>query len=138
MKIFEFRYLGMLTLIVILGFLTVYPLGMILYGSFRSEAPGVPSVFTLQGYITGYSDPTIIKALGTTLALGITRTIITMILAVFFCWILIRTDTPMKGTMEILMWINFFIPILPMTMGWILLLDPSYGLFNVWLQKLPF
>ncbi|MDZ4245841.1 MAG: iron ABC transporter permease, partial [Dehalococcoidia bacterium] len=47
-------------------------------------------------------------------------------------------DTPMKGTMEILMWINFFIPILPMTMGWILLLDPSYGLFNVWLQKLPF
>ncbi len=132
------RYLGMLFLLIVLGFLTIYPLGMILYGSFRSAAPGVPGYFTLAGYIEGFTDPTIGKALLTTLTLGITRTIITMFLAVFFCWILIRTDTPGKGVLEILMWINFFIPILPMTMGWILLLDPSYGLFNTLLQKLPF
>ncbi|MFC1930502.1 ABC transporter permease [Chloroflexota bacterium] len=138
MKIFQFRYIGMLTLIAILGFITIYPLGMIFYGSFRSGPPGVPGVYTIQGYIDAYSDPTIIKALGTTLILGIARTAITLLIAVFFCWILIRTDTPMKGTLEILMWINFFIPLLPLTMGWILLLDPSYGLINTWLQKLPF
>lgn len=135
---FSFRYLGMMILIVALGLLTVYPVGMIVYGSFRSAAPGLPGVYTLQGYVQGFNDPTILKALWNTFSLGIVRTIISSILATFFCWILVRTDTPFKGLLEFLMWINFFIPMMPMTMGWILLLDPSYGLFNQWLQKLPF
>ena len=130
LKFFSFRYLGMIILLSLVGFLTVYPLGMIVFGSFRSAAPGLPGHFTLQGYIQGFSDPTIIKALYNTFSLGIVRTILTSILAIFFCWILIRTDTPFKGILEILMWINFFIPIMPMAMGWILLLDPSYGLIQ--------
>ena len=138
MKLFSFRYLGMIILLSVVGFLTVYPLGMIIYGSFRSAAPGLPGYFTLQGYIQGFSDPSIIKALLNTFALGIVRTIITSVLAIFLCWILIRTDTPFKGVLELLTWISFFIPLLPMTMGWILLLDPSYGLINQWLMKLPF
>ena len=138
MKLFDLRHLGMLLLLVVVGFLTVYPLSMIVFGSFRSAAPGLPGHFTLNGYITGFADPTILKALWNTFALGFVRTLVTSFLAIFFCWILIRTDTPFKGVLEILIWINFFIPMLPMTMGWILLLDPSYGLFNQWLRKLPF
>jgi iron(III) transport system permease protein len=36
----------------------------------------------------------------------------------------------MKGTLEFLFWLSFFLPALPETMGWILLLDPKYGLLN--------
>ena len=125
-------------LLVIVGFFTVYPLGMIVYGSFRSAAPGLPGHFTLNGYIEGFSDPTVIQALWNTFSLAIVRTILSTVLAIFFCWIIVRTDTPFKGLLEVLMWINFFIPSLPMAMGWILLMDPSYGLFNQWLMKLPF
>lgn len=138
MRIMNFRFWGMMLLLAVVGFLTVYPLGMIIYGSFRSAAPGVPGYFTLNGYATAFNDPTIMKALGATLSIGLTRTIITMLLATFFCWILIRTDTPGRNWLEFGMWLNFFLPILPMTMGWILLLDPSYGLINQWLMKIPF
>jgi len=41
-----------------------------------------------------------------------------------------RTDTPLKGFIEIALWLGFFLPLLPMTMGWILLLDPYNGLIN--------
>ncbi len=136
MRFMSFRFLGMMLLLAVVGFLTIYPLGMIVYGSFRSAAPGVPGYFTLEGYKIGFSDPTIMKALWATFSIGISRTIITMLLATFFCWILIRTDTPGRGWLEFAMWLNFFLPILPMTMGWILLLDPSYGLINQWIMKL--
>jgi len=128
----------MIILVSVVALLTVYPLGMIIYGSFRSAAPGMPGYFTLQGYVQGFSDPSILKALLNTFTLGIVRTVLTSILAIFLCWILIRTDTPFKGILELLTWVSFFIPLLPMAMGWILLLDPSYGLINQWLMKLPF
>src|SRR5207245_11014928 len=41
-----------------------------------------------------------------------------------------RTDLPMKGLLEFFFWLSFFLPALPETMGWILLLDPKYGLLN--------
>jgi iron(III) transport system permease protein len=45
-----------------------------------------------------------------------------------------RTDTPLKGFIEVALWLGFFLPLLPMTMGWILLLDPYYGLINKFLM----
>ncbi len=136
MRIMNIRFWGMLLMLAVVGFLTVYPVAMILYGSFRSAAPGVAGYYTLDGYRQGFSDPTIMKALVMTLSLGLVRTIVSMFLATFFCWILIRTDTPGRNWLEFAMWLNFFLPILPMTMGWILLLDPSYGLINQWIMKL--
>ncbi len=136
---FDVRLVGMIGLLGVVAFLTVYPLGMIVYGSFRSVAPGVPGgYFTLNGFRTAYTDPAILKALMMTLSIGLTRTLITLFLATFLCWIIIRTNTPGRGFLEFGMWINYFLPTLPMTMGWILLLDPSYGLINQWAQKLPF
>jgi iron(III) transport system permease protein len=129
----------MALMLALVASLTVYPLGMVLYGSFRSSAPGQAGFFTLSGYQTAFTDPTIAKALWTTLWLGVVRTFISMVLAVFFCWALVRTDMPLKGTIEFFLWLNFFLPILPMTMGWILLLDGTYGLINTWIMKVfPF
>ena len=135
---FHMSTLVMLLLVAVLAFMTVYPLGMILFGSFRSSAPGDPGVWTLDGYREAFSDPTIIKAFWTTLIIGVLRTAITMVTAVFICWIVIRTDTPFKDGFEFLFWIGFFLPSLPMTMGWILLLDPDYGFLNKMWMSLPF
>jgi iron(III) transport system permease protein len=35
-------------------------------------------------------------------------------------------------------WVSFFLPSLPVALGWILLLDGKFGLLNQWLQSLPF
>src|SRR5437899_12999078 len=44
----------------------------------------------------------------------------------------------MKGGLEFMFWHSFFLPALPVTLGWILLLDPKYGLLNQLLSKIPF
>lgn len=129
----------MLVLMLILAFMTLAPLSLIIVGSFRSSVPGQPGFWTLAGYREAYTDPSIMKALWNTMWISVVRTAITMVLAVFFCWIIIRTDTPWKGLIEFFLWINFFLPTLPMTMGWILLLDPDYGILNQAIRTiLPF
>src|SRR5437016_4276668 len=44
------RHLGMAALIAILAFLTLYPSGMLLYGSLHSTPPGTAGEFNLDGY----------------------------------------------------------------------------------------
>jgi iron(III) transport system permease protein len=68
--------------------------------------------------------------------LAFARVTITSGLAIFFAWVVTRTDTPLKGFIEMSLWLGFFLPLLPMTMGWILLLDPHYGLINKFLTSL--
>lgn len=52
-------------------------------------------------------------------------------------WALIRLELPGKSWIEFGFWIAFFIPVLPAALGWILLVEPEYGLFNRWLQNVP-
>ncbi len=47
-------------------------------------------------------------------------------------------QVPGHAFIERALWFGFFLPVLPMTMGWILLLDSHYGLLNGLVQKLPF
>ena len=77
-----------------------------------------------------FSDAAVPKALWNTFLLGSARVAITTVLSVFFAWVITRTDTPGKSFIEFMLWLGFFLPLLPMTLGWILLLDPNYGLIN--------
>src|SRR5206468_4375948 len=45
---------------------------------------------------------------------------------------------PGKNALEFIFWVAFFLPPLPVAIGWILLLDRQFGLINQWLQLLPF
>jgi iron(III) transport system permease protein len=59
-------------------------------------------------------------------------------IAILLAWIIARTDIPAATSLEFLFWLGYFLPPLPVTMGWILLLDPQYGLINQGLMGLPF
>jgi iron(III) transport system permease protein len=50
-------------------------------------------------------------------------------------WYLARNDVFGKRTIMYTLWLAFFLPILPATLGWILLLDPNYGLINALADK---
>ena len=84
----------------------------------------------LEGWVKAFSTPGIIKAITNTFTLAITRQVIALFIGAFFAWLIARTDLPMKGLLEFFFWLSFFLPALPETMGWILLLDPKYGLLN--------
>ena len=125
-----------LTLLVGFLFLILaYPLALLFVKSFVISRPGQPTVWAINGWIEAFSDVNLAIAIGNTFYLAFVRVIITSVLAIFFAWVVTRTDTPLKGFIEVTLWLGFFLPLLPMTMGWILLLDPYYGLINKFLMK---
>ena len=65
------RYVGVGLLILILGFLTVYPLSMLLYGSLHSTPPGMAGEFNLDGYrkiVTAENVTVLLNTVGLSLA----------------------------------------------------------------------
>jgi iron(III) transport system permease protein len=128
--------LMIIILIVIVGFLVLTPLFLMILNSFQTARPGQPIVWGIDGWIKAFTTPGIVKAMTNTVTLAVTRQAIALLIGAFFAWLIARTDIPMKGTLEFFFWLSFFLPALPETMGWILLLDPKYGLMNQGLMSL--
>jgi len=125
-------------LLAFVGILVIYPMSMIVYGAFWSSMPGEPGHLTLAGYSEAFSQPGLLKALWTTYWLTILTKIISLSLAIFFAWVIARTDTPGRQWLEVGFWLYFFMPFMPLAMAWVLLLAPDFGLVNQALRKLPF
>ena len=130
MRYFRLPSLPMTLLLLVVGFLVLTPLVLMIINSFQIARPGQPIVWGLDGWVKAFSTPGIIKAMTNTFTLAITRQAIALLIGAFFAWLIARTDLPMKGLLEFFFWLSFFLPALPETMGWILLLDPKYGLLN--------
>ena len=135
---FNSSLLFMSLLLGLVAFLVLTPLLMMILNSFQVSQPGEPVVYGLQGWQAVVTSAGMLAPIYNTFSLAITRQIIALVLGIFLAWLLARTDIPMRGGLEFMFWISFFLPVLPVTMGWILLLDPNYGLLNQWLLKLPF
>ena len=129
-RYFRLPSLPMSILLLVVGFLVLTPLALMILNSFQIARPGQPIVWGLEGWVKAFSTPGIIKAITNTFTLAITRQAIALFIGAFFAWLIARTDLPMKGLLEFFFWLSFFLPALPETMGWILLLDPKYGLLN--------
>ena len=52
----------------------------------------------------------------------------------FIAWLLIRVPIPGRSFIEFMFWIAFFLPLIPVTLGWMLVLDDHNGLLNTWLK----
>ncbi|MGE5305607.1 MAG: ABC transporter permease [Alphaproteobacteria bacterium] len=127
---FRMPSLPIAVLFLVVGFLVLTPLVLLILNSFQIARPGQPIIWGLEGWVKAFTTPGIIKAMTNTFTLAITRQTIALALGCFFAWLIARTDLPMKGFLEFFFWIAFFLPALPQTMGWILLLDPKYGVLN--------
>jgi iron(III) transport system permease protein len=121
---------------VIVAFLILFPLGMLLYGSFWTERPGFPGNFTLANYRTAYGDIDTYKVFFNTALLIGSKTIFAGIIALTLAWIVARTDTPYRSMLETLIIIPFFVPGIMEAVGWIMLLSPKTGTLNVFLRDL--
>jgi iron(III) transport system permease protein len=73
-----------------------------------------------------------------TIKLLVAINIISFPVAVIVSWVLARTDIPWRNGLEFMFWISFFLPSLSVTLGWIMCLDPEYGLLNKLVMLLPF
>jgi iron(III) transport system permease protein len=115
------------------AFFVLYPILLIVVNSFQISKPGAPPLYGLAGWRSVLSEPGMRGALYNTFALLVSRQILSFPVAVFIAWLLARTDLPGKYGLEFMFWLCFFLPSLSVTLGWILMLDPDYGIGNqIW------
>jgi iron(III) transport system permease protein len=112
------------------AFFVLYPILLIVVNSFQIAKPGAPPLYGLDGWRAVLSEPGMRRALTNTFALLASRQLLSFPIAVLIAWLLARTDLPGKYGLEFMFWISFFLPSLSVTLGWILVLDPDYGVAN--------
>jgi iron(III) transport system permease protein len=135
---FDVQVLLLSLLLAGIAFLVITPLFLLLLNSFQIGKPGGAVVYGLDGWRQAFTSAGILDSIYNSFSLAITRQAIATVAGVFLAWLLARTDIPMKRGLEFMFWLSFFLPALPVTLGWILLLDPKYGILNQLIMKLPF
>ena len=122
-------------LILLVGFLTVCPVVMLVLGSF-SEGLGAFGNFTLEKYVQSYSDPELFGILFNTVVFTIGSAVVATLLALFLAYLNTRTNIPFKFLFRIISIIPMMIPHILFSVSWVLLLNPSNGLINLFLRQL--
>jgi len=124
------RRLAVAALILLLSLLSLYPLSMLFYGSLHTTPPGIEGHFDLTGYRQVFTWPTAML-FANTVGISLIKTVISLLLAVLFGWIIARTNTPARGTLEVLITLPFFVPPILTAMAWGMLGNPQVGVVNL-------
>lgn len=124
-----------LFLIVLVAILTLGPAIMLLLGSF-SQKLGRIGPFTLAKYVAVYTDPVVPRIVGNTFVFVLSSSAFATILGTILAFLNVRTDIPGKGLFQILPLVPMMFPHVLFAAAWIMLLNPSNGLINVWLRSL--
>ena len=122
----------------IVALCVVFPVLLVVLQSFQVAAPGEPARYGLDGWRAALGEPGLRSALWNTFTVTFVRQLLSLPLAVLIAWLLARTDLPGRSWIEFSFWAAFFLPSFTVTLSWILLLDPEYGLVNTLLAQLPF
>lgn len=126
--------------IAIIAAVSVMTLGPVIYlviASFDVSEIGSPFKFGLDGWNDVFASPKTLRSIVYSFVLSV-RVPIAVVAAFGIAWLLIRLEIPGRRFIEMSLWFGFVLPSVPMMLGWILLLDPNYGLINLLLRKLPF
>ena len=108
---------------------TLLPVGFLILSSFNVAPMGVRFQFGLDGWKDMLSSAKTAASFLNSLLLSV-RVPIALVIGFVLSWLLVRVDFPGAKFVEMSIWLAFFLPALPMTMGWVLLLDKDYGLLN--------
>jgi iron(III) transport system permease protein len=122
------------SLILVVGILTLGPVVMLLLGSFAKGLTAFGS-FTLEKYITAYTDPAFYEVIVNTTVFVLGSSIMATGLALFLAYLNNRTDIPFKFLFRIISILPMMIPHLLFAVSWALLLNPSNGMMNMALKN---
>jgi iron(III) transport system permease protein len=120
-----------ITIAIIIGYLSLSPTLMLFYGSFRSKPLGVPGAgFTLAHYMHAYTDPATYELLLNSFIFAAGASIVATILATVLGWIAIRTNAPFRKFFELTAIVPNIFPPVMLAVSWTVLLSPRTGLIN--------
>ena len=130
------NFFGM-TIVFVVALFTLLPVAFVVVGSFNAAAPGSAWRWGLRAWEQLFASTRTLDAVGYSLLLTI-RVPIAVLIGFLVAWLLVRVQIPGKSFIEFSLWLAYFLPSLPVAIGWILLLHKDYGLVNRALMMLPF
>jgi iron(III) transport system permease protein len=108
--------------------MVMIPVIALVYGSFRTSAPGLPGEWTLRNY-AGLASPGVISSMTTTLVIGLFTSLISVIVGTAIALVLHRTDFRYSRLMMPLIGLTFYFPSFILAMAWIIVGAPG-GIYN--------
>ncbi len=123
---------------VVTALLVLIPIIALIYGSFRTAAPGDPhGAWTLKNYAGLFSEG-VLSTLFITLWIGILTAVASVIFGVAIALVVHRTDFKYPNTITALIGLAFYFPSFILAMAWIIIGSPG-GIINyVWNNLLGF
>jgi iron(III) transport system permease protein len=112
------------------AFVCILPAVVITVGSFSEGNPFNDFHASLDPWRRVFDSAQTLRSIGYSFLLSL-RVPVALAIAFIVAWYLARNDIFGKRTIMYALWLAFFLPILPATLGWILLLDPNYGIINL-------
>ncbi len=127
------RLLARLGLIVV-ALVCVLPVAIIIVGSLSEGNPFNDFHASVDPWMRALDSSQTLRSIGYSFLLSL-RVPVALSVSFITAWYLARNDVFGKRTIMYALWLAFFLPILPATLGWILLLDPNYGIVNTYAEK---
>lgn len=121
---------------IVITYLSLSPTLMLFYGSFWSKPLGLPGNFTLEHYVTAYSDPLTYRLLMNSFIFAAGASILSTALAGTLAWITVRTNAPLRKLFELTAIVPNIFPPVMLAVSWTVLLSPRVGLLNLALKDL--
>jgi iron(III) transport system permease protein len=115
--------------------LCVLPVAIIIVGSFSEGSPLNDFHGSFDPWLRSLESAQTLRSIGFTFLLSL-RVPMALLIAFVVAWYLARNDVFGQRAIMYALWLAFFLPILPATLGWILLLDPNYGIINTHAEQL--
>jgi iron(III) transport system permease protein len=128
------RTLAFLLLAALLVILTVVPLATVIVGSFRPMGMPLSPGWTVEHYVTIWTDPYTYALLADTLVFALGSTVMSIVIALALTLLLERTDLPGRRFFSAAILMPMVTPPLLLAIGWALILSPRIGVASLALQ----
>ncbi|HEY3058519.1 MAG TPA: ABC transporter permease subunit, partial [Chloroflexota bacterium] len=123
-------------LFVVIANLILVPLALVIATALGIGPTARPAELSAQFLVRAWSSPTTWAVIGNTIIFAFFSTMLSMVLGVFFAFMVERTDMPMKNFAYAVVPLTIAMPGLLYSIAWVLLLSPRIGLFNLGLLGL--
>lgn len=120
--------LGLLMLLA--GFLLLWPIVMLLVGIFRTEPPGQGGTWTLHELGDAFGAAKTYTALGNSLLFTLSTTLLATLIGACFAFVATRTTVPLRQLITPVMLLVLALPTLLYAVSWDILANPEVGMLN--------
>lgn len=119
-------------------YLLLVPIGMLVWSSVRATKDVMPweaTSFTLSNYVNVFTSELTIRLLLNTLQYAVIAIVLSIGIAVILAWFMERTSAPWRRVLIVMVLAPLGVPPIVEIMAWIMLVNPSNGIFNEVLRQ---